>query len=60
MAIFKRGDVYWYEFVFNCKRIQASSKQGNQRVAREIEAAHRTALARGDRHSEAQGPANLS
>jgi integrase len=48
MSLFKRGDVYWYEFVFNGKRIQASSKQGNQRVAREIEAAHRTALARGE------------
>jgi integrase len=48
MSIFKRGGVYWYEFVFNGKRVQASTHQGNQRVAREIEAAHRTALARGE------------
>ena len=48
MSIFKRGGVYWYEFVFNGKRIQASTRQGNQRVAREMEAAHRTALAKGE------------
>ena len=48
MSIFKRGDVYWYEFVFNGRRIQASTRQKNQRVAREVEAAHRTALAKGE------------
>lgn len=48
MSVFKRGGVYWYEFIFNGKRIQASTKQGNQRVAREMEAAHRTALAKGE------------
>ena len=48
MAIFKRGRVYWYHFVFNGAHIQHSSKQGNPRVARQIEAAHRTALAKGE------------
>lgn len=48
MSIFKRGQVYWYEFLFNGRRIQASTRQRNQRVAREMEAAHRTALAKGE------------
>src|SRR5438132_2030775 len=48
MSIFKRGRVYWYHFVFNGQHIQQSTKQGNPRVARQIEAAHRTALAKGE------------
>src|SRR5437762_14154160 len=48
MAIFKRGRVYWYHFIFNGEHIQESTKQGNPRVARQIEAAHRTALAKGE------------
>jgi len=27
MAIFKRGKVYWYNFVFNGEHIQESTKQ---------------------------------
>jgi integrase len=55
MAIFKRGRVYWYHFLFNGKHVQESTKQGNPRVARQMEAAHRTALAKGEvgiRHKE--------
>ena len=48
MSIFKRGRVYWYHFVFNGEHIQESTKQGNPRVARQMEAAHRTALAKGE------------
>jgi integrase len=48
MSIFKRGNVYWYHFLFNGEHIQKSTKQGNPRTARQIEAAHRTALARGE------------
>src|SRR2546423_15588506 len=48
MSIFKRGNVYWYHFLFNGEHIQKSTKQGNPRVARQIEAAHRTALAKGE------------
>src|SRR5215475_6011670 len=48
MAIFKRGKIYWYHFLFNGQHIQESTKQGNPRVARQIEAAHRTALAKGE------------
>ena len=48
MALYKRGKVYWYHFVFNGQHVQASTKQGNPRVARQMEAAHRTALAKGE------------
>jgi integrase len=48
MSIFKRGNVYWYHFLFNGEHVQKSSKQGNPRTARQIEAAHRTALAKGE------------
>src|ERR1700745_1829126 len=48
MAIFKRGRVYWYHFLFNGTHIQESTKQGNPRVARQMEAAHRTSLAKGE------------
>ena len=48
MSIFKRGNVYWYHFWFNGQHIQESTKQGNPRVARNMESAHRTALAKGE------------
>src|SRR5687767_2383609 len=48
MSIFKRGRVYWYHFVFNGQHVQESTKQGNPRVARQMEAAHRTGLAKGE------------
>jgi len=48
MAVYKRGDVWWYEFVFNACRVRESTKQGSRRVAVQIEAAHRTALAKGE------------
>src|SRR5215467_10450145 len=48
MAIFKRGRIYWYHFIFNSLHVQESTKQGNPRVARQMEAAHRTSLAKGE------------
>ena len=48
MSIFKRGRVYWYHFIFLGEHIQESTKQGNPRVARQMEAAHKTALAKGE------------
>jgi integrase len=44
MAIFKRGSVYYFEFVYNSKRYVQSTKVKNQRDAGEIERAYRTAL----------------
>ena len=52
MAIFKRGKTYWYHFWFNGQHVQGSTKQGNPRVARQMKAAHRTSLARGEWASE--------
>jgi integrase len=46
--IYKRGAVYWYKFQFNGKLVRESTKQGNDKVARQMEAAHRTALAKGE------------
>ena len=48
MSIYKRGGVYWFNFWWGEKHIQESTKQGNPRVARQIEAAHRTRLAKGE------------
>src|SRR5437899_719265 len=42
------GKFYWYRFVFDGKLIRESTKQGNDKVARQMEAAHRTALAKGE------------
>ncbi len=47
MTIFKRGNVYWYKFMWNGEIIRESTKQGNDKKARNIESAHRTALANG-------------
>src|SRR5579859_1089261 len=48
MSIFKRGHTYWFHFHFDGRHIQRSTKQGNPRVARQIEAAYRTRLAKGE------------
>lgn len=48
MGIYKRGEIYWYRFNWHGEQIRESTKQGNPRVARQIEAAHKTALAKGE------------
>jgi len=48
MAVYKRGGVWWFHFSFRGKRIQESTKQGNKRVAEQIEAARKTQLAKGE------------
>lgn len=48
MSIYKRGDVYWYKFMWKGELMRESTKQGNDKVARQIEAAHRTSLAKGE------------
>src|SRR6516225_6991023 len=47
MSIYKRGQVYWYKFTWQGESIRESTKQGNDRKARNMEAAHRAALANG-------------
>lgn len=39
--------MWWRSFIRNGVRYQQSTKQGNKRVAEQIEAAHKTALAKG-------------
>lgn len=48
MSIYKRGDVYWYKFMWQGKLLRESTKQGSDKVARQMEAAHRTSLAKGE------------
>ena len=46
--IYKRGKKYWYKFTFNGLTVRQSTRQGNDKVARQMEAAHRTSLAKGE------------
>jgi integrase len=48
MAVYKRGKIYWYKFNWFGDTIRESTKQGNPRVARQMEAAHKTSLAKGE------------
>jgi len=40
--------VYWYKFMWKGEMVRESTKQGNDKVARQMEAAHRTSLAKGE------------
>jgi integrase len=46
--IYKRGDVYWYKFMWSGKLVRESAKTGNPRTARQIESARKTELAKGE------------
>lgn len=48
MTIFRRGTVYWFNFVWEGRKIQKITRQRNPQVARQIEAAYKTALAKGE------------
>src|SRR5437867_9831261 len=50
MAVYKQAKSknWWYKFNWNGKQIRQSTKQTNKRVAEQMEAAHRTALAKGE------------
>ena len=48
MAVYKRGETYWYKFVWKGDLIRKSTGLGNKRDAEQIEAAKRTALAKGE------------
>lgn len=57
MAVFKRGKVYWFHFIWNGEHIQKSTKQANKRVAEQIESAYKTKLAKGEVGIEERPPA---
>jgi integrase len=48
MSIFKRGRIYWYKFMWNGEMVRESTRQTNQHTARQMEAAHRASLAKGE------------
>lgn len=48
VSIYKRRDMYWYKFMWNGRLIRESTRQGNDKVARQMESAHRVALAKGE------------
>jgi hypothetical protein len=47
-AVYKRGKIWWYGFNWHSEAIRESTKQNNKRVAEQIEAAHKTSLAKGE------------
>ena len=48
MQVFKRGSIYWFELVFNGRRIQKSTKSKNKRDAEQILSTFHAALAKGE------------
>jgi integrase len=46
MCVYKRK-VWWYRFTWNAEAIRETTKQSNKRVAEQIEAGHKTSLAKG-------------
>ena len=58
MGTYKRGDTYWYKFMFNGQLIRESTRQGSDRVARNMESAHRTRPARVEQADQLIPPSN--
>jgi integrase len=55
MSIFKRGKIYWFKFMWSGEMVRESTKQGNNKKAREMEAKRRARLAeQQDARQEAQ------
>jgi integrase len=48
MAVYKRGRIWWYKFNWNGETIRESTKQTNKRTAEQMEATHKTSLAKGE------------
>jgi integrase len=50
VAVYKqsKSKYWWYKFTWNGELIRKSTKQTNKRVAEQMEAAHKTALAKGE------------
>jgi integrase len=46
--IYKRGKFYWYKFMWKGSLVRESTKQSNDKIARNMESAHRTSLAKGE------------
>ncbi len=48
MSLYKRGNVYWYDFWFLGSRHRDSTRTSNKRTAEQVLAAFKTALAKGE------------
>lgn len=50
MAVYKqaKSNNWWYKFNWNGQQIRQSTKQANKRTAEQMEAAHKTSLAKGE------------
>jgi integrase len=50
VAVYKQKEskFWWYKFTWNGERVRKSTKQTNKRVAEQMEAAHKTSLAKGE------------
>jgi integrase len=48
MAVYKRGKIWWYKFNWNGEPVRESTKQTNKRTAEQMEATHKTSLAKGE------------
>src|ERR1700733_8841516 len=48
MSIYKRNETYWYKFMWGGEIVRESTRQGNDKIARQMESAHRTSLAKGE------------
>jgi integrase len=48
MAVYKRGKIWWYKFNWSGEAVRESTKQSNKRIAEQIEATHKTTLAKGE------------
>src|SRR3981189_3393389 len=61
MAGYKQPEskYWWYKCVWNSEPIRETTKQSNKRVAEQMEAAHRTALAKGEVGIRDKKPAPL-
>jgi hypothetical protein len=46
--VYKRGSVYWYKFTWRGETIRESTKQASKRIAEQMQAAHKTSLAKGE------------
>jgi integrase len=48
MAVYKRGNTWWYKFNWRGEKLYESARTHNKQLARQIEAARKTALAKGE------------
>jgi hypothetical protein len=48
VALYKRGNVWWFGYQHDGRHIQKSTRQGNKNIARQMAAAYHTALVKGE------------